>query len=105
MRLKYLLIIMLAGLGACKKQPDQPAYKSQGQIIGYDMRMCSTCGGYEVTFTNADPSPQTFFLVSNPDALTGINAQTIFPINISADWTFTNTATNRLVTITRFKIN
>ena len=43
---------------SCKKIPH---YMSNGEIIGYDYRMCACCGGTEITIENVQIQMEILF--------------------------------------------
>ena len=50
-----ILLLAIATIISCKKE-DQHHYMNNAQVIGYDLRLCVCCGGYQVTIDNAAKS-------------------------------------------------
>ena len=83
-----LLMLMLAisAIISCKKD-DQCQYMNNAQIIGYDLRLCACCGGYQVTIDNVpNPNGNSFFLVSEFPSGFSVGDNPIYPILIKIDW-------------------
>ncbi len=69
---------------SCKK--DQQ-YMSNGEIIGYDARMCPCCGGTEITIDNfQNPNWNGFFLIGDLPSNFTIGDNEKFPIAVKLDW-------------------
>ncbi len=78
------LTFLIVTISSCKK--DQQ-FLSNGNIIGYDARVCPCCGGTEITIDNVqNPNGNTYFLIGNlpTDFTLGDNPK--FPIAVKLDW-------------------
>ena len=85
MKTRILLICLGVWAVGCKKNTETP-YKTQGVIIGYDMRECPSpgCGGLEVKIKNdTAKKPPPFYLVGSTLQQLGISESTKFPINVT----------------------
>jgi len=82
LRLAFLFSLMLGG---CTND-DLVSYKSEGTVIGPDVKMCVCCGGWEITIDN---KTYHFEMPSN----SGINAdKDKFPLKVKLNWNIDNTA-------------
>jgi hypothetical protein len=87
-RYASLLILMLAitAILSCKKE-DQHQYMNNAQIIGYDLRLCVCCGGYQVTIDSvANPNGGSFFLVGQFPSSFHLGENPRYPIPVKIDW-------------------
>ena len=81
----FFLGVIVAG---CAKTNETP-YKTQGQILGYDLRACPTpgCGGLEITIKNdTTKNPPSFYLVNSTLQQLGISETTKLPVNVSFNY-------------------
>lgn len=85
-------MFLLLGLGlivfGCKKSNPNPG-KSQGTIIGYDLRLCPSpmCGGLEITIKDdTAKKPPPFYKINSTLQQLGISENTAFPINVNLNW-------------------
>jgi hypothetical protein len=88
--MKTFLLIFCFGVtvAGCTKTNETP-FKTQGQILGYDLRECPTpgCGGLEISIKNdTAKSPPPFYLVSSTLQQLGISESTKFPINVNFNY-------------------
>ena len=62
-------------------------YMSNGEIIGYDARMCPCCGGTEITIDNLqNPNGGGYFLIGNLPSSFSIGDNPKFPLAVKLDW-------------------
>ena len=98
-----LLAVSLLALPSCKKDnlPDG-VHTNDGIITGNDGRMCMTCGGLMLTFSE-DPKPYTapFLLINNEPTDLGISEFGPFPIYVNVDWKGDTTDGRQRITVTR----
>jgi hypothetical protein len=80
------LMILASGL-SCKKHSADGAYKNDAVIVGFDMRKCGCCGGYEFTIGNlTPPNGGNYFLAQTLPSNFQINMNGPFPIQVKMDW-------------------
>ena len=80
----FVLAILILINFSCKKIPH---YQSNGEIIGYDARMCVCCGGTEITINNVqNPNGNDFFLIASKPSDFIIGSDENFPIAVTLDW-------------------
>jgi len=78
----FLFSLMLEGC----TNGDLVSYKSEGTVIGPDLKMCVCCGGWEITIDN---KTYHFEMPSN----SGISAdKDKFPLRVKLNWEIENTA-------------
>ena len=75
--MRALIPILCAGLllAGCKKNGDNPPYRHQGTILGYDARLCAMppCGGLEIIIKNdTAKNPPAFYQINSTLAKLGI---------------------------------
>ncbi len=79
-----VMAILLLVIFSCRKTPH---YMSNGEIIGYDYRMCVCCGGTEITIDNVqNPNGNSFFLIGSKPSGFIIGNDEKFPIPVTLDW-------------------
>jgi len=79
------LIILILTIFSCKKDSEQ--YMNNGEIIGYDLKMCACCGGTEIIIDNVqNPNGNPYFLVGKFPSNFKIGDNPQFPIAVKLDW-------------------
>ena len=77
------LFALLLATG-CKKEK---AYMNNGEIIGWDAKMCPCCGGLEITIDGvANPVANTYFLINQMPSYFVVDSSAKFPIEVRIDW-------------------
>ena len=78
------LTVLTLTILSCKKDQE---YNSNGEIIGYDAKMCPCCGGAEITIDGIqNPNGSGYFLVGELPSNFTIGNNPKFPITIKLDW-------------------
>lgn len=81
-----ILIFMSITLPSCKKEC-QKEYMNNATIIGYDLRLCVCCGGYQITIENVpNPSGSSFFLAPQFPPEFVLDQNPAYPIPIKINW-------------------
>ncbi|MBZ5856818.1 hypothetical protein [Flavihumibacter profundi] len=81
-----ILILAISAITSCKKEKPYQ-YKNTAQIIGYDLRDCPCCGGYQVTIDNVpNPNGNSFFLAGEFPSNFSLGTNPAFPVAVKMDW-------------------
>jgi hypothetical protein len=79
-------IFSTAAISSCKKEKSPP-FQNNARIIGYDMRLCVCCGGYQIIIDGIpNPNGNTFFLTGQFPANFHLNENPAYPIPVQIDW-------------------
>jgi hypothetical protein len=103
---RLFIIIMLAVIitcFSCKKHSDDPSYKNEAVIVGYDMTKCGCCGGYQFTIGSLTPTNGgDYFLVQTLPPNFQIDMNGLFPILVKMDWELISpTVCNTFISVSR----
>ena len=84
-KLLMFLSIFTLVFSSCKKQ--EIFYSNNAEIIGYDMRMCPSCGGLEITIDGiSNPNGNQFFLAGELPSNFSLGDNPKFPVPVTMDW-------------------
>ena len=74
-------------------------------ITGWDLRMCASCGGLMINFTDSTrPYAGVYYDLTNTAQSLGLSdTVSVFPIYMRVNWTHPANAYGNIITITGFQ--
>ncbi|PKV48876.1 hypothetical protein ATE84_0891 [Aquimarina sp. MAR_2010_214] len=100
-KIGLVIVLGLIFLTSCNSDDDEPEFESTALISGFDMTLCTCCGGWIIDIDGEESENRFSELPQN----SGINLETVeFPISVKLNWTKSNEYCGQGITIESLKL-